>query len=500
MRRSHLLLALALLAPLGACGGGGDGAGGGFTSLAGPTELALPVFDDGALKTVVLRNFTAQTVAVSLTRLPVGTVTPVTLQPFAEVRVAPGVLEGWVIVNTLDAATGLPGPGTGFVEAYLRSERSGPDEEVCPAATFQRVEAALPVHPHTDRVLLLNHDVVPRVFTVCTFATASGPPLTVQPYTVGPNAFLSLTDFIALPGRVGQIIVQQSAAPFALASLEDDDLVYAVDDRVGGTPRLLDAGASALATLTFAFGKDAQSGGFEDFDLLVSNLTDDPSPAGFTIRAIYDEFGGAILSTPRTFTLGPRATRLFATTTAASLGLQVGETHPFADLFGDVFAATGYRRFFMDLAIGRGLVLQGRSFDPLTLDFAGRVLPTSNRGTSSVLVSDAQTSLLSGIVNVATFANATSGPITVQVRAFTEVQGTQYLLPSFVIPARGMTDYRLDGLHLKETPGVPTLADVPNLRLLFSSNAPFGTSGRRSRRDASDLLLLVTPHIVRHDN
>lgn len=498
-----LLVGLAGLTPLLGCGDGGAVNGGGFVSATGPIEMALPIFDDGALKTVVLRNFSGDDVTVSVRRSDgLGATAPVnlTIGALAEQRVAPGLLEGWVLVNTIDPLTGQAGPGTGQVEAFVHAERTGPDEEVCPAATFQRREAVLAIHPKTDGVLLLNHDDVVRTFTVCAFGTASGPPVSVVTYPVGPQASRRLNDFVALPGRIGHLSVLQEDAPFALAAVEDDDLVYDVDDRLNGTPRLLDAGAAAQATLVLGFGRDPQSGGYEDFDLVLSNATDDPSPRGVTLHSVHDEFGNALLTTPRTLTLGPRATRLLGTTLATSLGLEVGEVHPFADLFGDVFATTSHRRFHAELSISQGVVLRGRAFDPLVLEYAGRVLPTSRRTTTSVLVVDAQTTLLSGLSNVITLANPSSGPVTVQVRAFTAIEGTQYDLPTIILPARSLTDVRADALHLKETPGVPTLADVPSLRLLFSGSGPFVTSGRRAGRDTSNLLLFITPHLVRHDN
>ena len=58
MRRFPRLIALvALLVPclaLGACGSASDS--GGFDVLVGPGKLALPVFGDGSIKTLALRN------------------------------------------------------------------------------------------------------------------------------------------------------------------------------------------------------------------------------------------------------------------------------------------------------------------------------------------------------------------------------------------------------------------------------------------------------------
>lgn len=506
MRRTRLLL-LALLAllpvgGLGGCGGATGGRGGFSSTLAGPLQLALPVFDDGTLKTLVLRNLVDAVAAVRVFAIPGGAFQDLNVPARGELRRAVGafgVVEGWLVVDT------TIGANPGLVEPYLVTERSGPDAEATPGAVLQTAESVIPVHPLTDEALLLNFNAAPVTYTVCSFGATDGvatpPLLNITLLPVGASSFASVDlSFIQNQAGVGHLsVLPPAGGPFlyTLAAHQDGDVALEVDDRVAGTSRLLDAGGTPLAELMLEFGKDNVSGGYEDFDVLVSNASDLAST--FTVQSIYDEFGNPIKTTPRTFQMPPRQSRLFRTTVIDSLGLQVGETHPFAAHFGDVFLAAGLGRFHMSLSIGPGLFVSALEFDPVTLEFAGRVRPTAIRRTTSVLVSDAQTSLLTGTENVETLSNPTGTPITVLVRAFTKDLGTEYLLPSFTIPAHGMADFRADALHLKETPGVPTLADVPALRFLFSSNTPFGTRGRQTRRDVNDLLVLVTPHIVRFE-
>jgi hypothetical protein len=301
-------------------------------------------------------------------------------------------------------------------------------------------------------------------------------------------------------GGFGQLLVLPPGpgTRFTLASQQDPDLVYGVDDNQRGDSRLLDQGGTSQAELMLTFGRDNFSGGFADFHILVSNPSDTQSE-NFTINYIRDEFGTPIKTTPRTFLVGPRQTRLFATTLVDTLGLQLGETHPFAEHFGDVFLTTGMANFRMNLSLGNNLIVMARQFDPATLEFESAVRPTAIRRTVSVLMHDLQTTLTNGTENWAWLSNPTNGPLDVQVRAFTVVNGTEYVLPTITIPPHSIYRFRGDALHLKETVGVAIEPDVPHLRFLFSSNGPFGSRGLRLQRDPTGLLIMLSPHIVRFE-
>jgi hypothetical protein len=230
----------------------------------------------------------------------------------------------------------------------------------------------------------------------------------------------------------------------------------------------------------------------------VSNPTD-TAVSNFTINYIRDEFGNPIKTAPQTFNVGPRQTRLFATTVVDSLGLQLGETHPFAAHFGDVFLTSSMFNFRMNLSLGNNLIVMARQFDPVTLEHESAVRPTAVRRTVSVLMDDLQTTLSNGTENWAWLSNPTNGPLDVQVRAFTVTQGTEYVLPMITIPPQSIFRFRGDALHLKETPGVTVEPDVPHLRFLFSSNGPFGSRGVRLQRDPTGLVVMMSPHIVRFE-
>jgi hypothetical protein len=333
-------------------------------------------------------------------------------------------------------------------------------------------------------------------------------PSFVDQVLVPANGFVDIAPLFGA-GNVGHLsVIPTAPAPayafgegFTLAAHQDEGLVVEVDDRDSethnGVTRLMDENGTLSAEFMVEFGRDPVTGGFEDFDLLVSNFTE--TAASFTVQSIWDEFGNPIKTTPRTFVMPGRQSRLFATTVADSLGLQVGEVHPFAHAFVDVFVAADRRFVRMNLSVDLRLLMSGRVFDPAALEFATGVRPTAIRRTTSVLTSNLQTSSASAIANWVHLSNPTNQPIVVDVRAFTLELGTEYQLPSLVIPPQAITRFRADGLHLKEEPGVPILADVPIVRFLFSSSAPFGTRGRGESRDGSGLLLFVTPHIVRHE-
>ena len=511
MRRTGLLLAVCLLLPLGglgACGSGSGGGRGGFSStLAGPAKLALPVFDDNTLKTLVLRNLLDTIAPVRVFSIPGGAVQTLNVPARGELRRTAGSFgvntAGWLVVDTNDPVTGFPIATTGFVEPYLFTERSGPDVEAAYGAVLQSTESVIPVHPRTDRVSLLNFNAVPVTYTVCCFGATDGatsPLLSVVPVPVAANSFANL-DFSPIQNQAGvghiSVLPPGAGLSYTLGAHQDEDIVLEVDDRVAGTSRLLDQGGTTNAELIVSFGKDPQSGGYEDFDVLVANGSDFAST--FTVQSIHDESGNLVKGTPRTFQMPARQSRLFATTLVDSLGLQVGETHPFAEHFGDVFLSSDRRFFRMNLSIGAGLFVSSLEFDPLTLEFASRVRPTAVRRSTSMFVTDAQTSWLTGIENFGYLSNPSNGLITLQVRAFTKDLGTEYLLGSFDVPPQSITPFRFDALHLKETPGVAIQPDVSHLRFLFTSNSPFGIRGRQAGRDVNDLLVFTTPLTLRYE-
>lgn len=498
MRRIALLgLALAALLPLVACGtgAGGNAAGGAFE---GPAELALPVFADGALKALVLRNLATQDAPVKVTTVPGGATATYNVPATGELRVAVGLAEGWLIVDTRDPGTQAVLSTTGFVEPYLWAERAGPDGEAAMAAVFQSTEAILPVHPATDRALLLNHGPAGS-FTVCTFA-ADGTLLSVVPQVVAQDASAVL-DLSGLAGTAGHLSVLPpggGGAAYAVAALEDEDLVYESDDRVERVSRLLTGGGSSLATLVVDFGRDGSSGDTRDFDLLVANGTD--AGGTFTLHAVYDGGGNAVLAAPRLLSLSPRASRLYATTLADSIGLGVGETHPYADLFGDVFTRSSVGRYHLIVSVSDGVFLTGRAFDPFAQEFGARLRPVGLHHSVSVLVSDAQTTTQSGIHSEVLIENPNNGPIQVAVRGFTETEGTEYVLPTLVVPARSVLAMSADALGLTEVVGDTISPPARNLRLRYSSNAVFGLFARQTRQSPQELLVLVTPYIVRPEN
>jgi hypothetical protein len=207
--------------------------------------------------------------------------------------------------------------------------------------------------------------------------------------------------------------------------------------------------------------------------------------------------------------LAAHTTRYYGTTRILSAGLDSNEVHPFADLFGDVFATTGLETFYMSLVHGNGLFVSARNFDP-GFFAAWQVLETRDRTRDAVVVGiEQETTTLGGERNWISLMNPSPSPITVNVRAFTpgdaaapSPNGTEHILPSIVVPAEARMDWSPDGIILKGRLGIrenqDDPADVPVafFSLRFTSGSPFGLAGRREVRDPRGILLLVTPHVV----
>lgn len=500
MRRVLALAVLVALPVLGSCGTGSDPL---LNILFAPDRLSIPIFGDGAQKTLGLRNLAKQPAAVRLNWLERGfppATSDVTVPALGELRLGVPFGEGWIVADTRDAITSLPISTTGLVEPFLWAQRSGPDIEASPAATLHSTEHVIPIHPRTVAVSLLNFDVAPQTYTVCVFGPAGGAPLSVVPYVLGANQSVALTDFNVLPDGVGQLsIIPPGTMPlFSVAAQEDDDLVYEVNEQIGLTSRLLDAAASGLASLIVDWGRDAQSGRTLDFDLLMVNGTD--LPRSFTLHSIYDKFGLPVTQIPITITLQARESRLYRTTLLDSIGLELQETHPFAAWFGDVFAATSLTRYAFHMSLDEGLFASASVFDPFALEAAMRVRPSAYRHVQSVLTTGLQTTASGGILNTITLSNPTDGPLPVDVRAFTPIKGTEYVLGSVIVPPRSQLDWSADALGLREDVGDVTNPPVREVRLRFASNIPFGLFSRQEGRSAGNLLLFVTPHIIRHED
>ena len=101
------------------------------------------------------------------------------------------------------------------------------------------------------------------------------------------------------------------------------------------------------------FGRDNATVGFADFHILVSNPTDEI--ANFTINYIRDAFGNPIKTMPRRSTWARASRACLPPRVVDSLGLQLGETHPFAAHFGDVFLTSSMADFRMNLSLGNNL-------------------------------------------------------------------------------------------------------------------------------------------------
>jgi hypothetical protein len=415
----------------------------------------------------------------------------------------PAVAGGWLHVETRDALTLADLPTTGFVACGFCVERSGPSKEAAPACVFAPTLSVLPVLPSTEAVQLINQTrdsttpttLVPLAVTV-DVVEADGTIFSSTPLVLGPSESTT----VVLPvGFFGSVVATPTLddptklEAFTLAAKESrSSLSLAYETHYW------DFLSFRLAEAALQHGP-APEGEFRDFQLVVVNPTD--GVATFTIDRIVTDTGVSVLPFPRLVAIPAGESRVYATTTVDSLGLDSGEVSPLDDIFGDPFLATTYRRFVMGLTIGEGLYLSSRDFDPSIAEFEANVRGLLRTHDAMVIGIEQETTVVSGRRNWISLMNPATGPITVLPRAYTP-GGTEHILPSILVPAWGRLDWSPDAitlnglLGLREDQNDPTSLPVPFFSLRFISAGSFGVEGRREVRNASDLLLFVTPFVV----
>jgi hypothetical protein len=517
MRKFIVLASLAALLPVGACGSAADR----FLAFFGAAapETALPVFNDGASKLLGLKNLANQDALVYVGEyfgLPgCGVGTPVTVPGNGELRLNVAFLSGWIHVETrdpltLDPVTGLPTnvATTGHVQAYLAAERTTQDAESMPACNFALSGDVVRTTPVTDEVTLFNRSYLPMGGgAVCQAADftawyydSAGDPIGSLSFTVLASSFFTIPLGPLAGGGVGQIYVTpdpfpQTAAPgtvfnFALATMEDEDLAYQNGLPFRATPR-----PTRQMELPLTFGRDP-FGNYVDFAMAMTNASD--SPTNVALNSMRGEGGEFIKSLPRIITLPARGTRWFATTETNSVGLESGEVHPFADLFGDVFLETTLKHFHVSLSVPGDVAFSARVFEPGGYTHNRTVRPAIV--SHGALVSDVvvQSSTASATRNWVHLMNPNPNSIEVFIRGFTPQQGTGYDFPSVMIPAGGMRRWSPDGINVSENSAAapPIEPRVPLLSFLLSSGAGFGVEGMRERRDGANFFVFTTPLIV----
>ncbi|MGE0193153.1 MAG: hypothetical protein AB7T63_14050 [Planctomycetota bacterium] len=521
------LAALALALVLGGCGSGSKlFQTGGFRASSPTFVLPFTPSLSGESAWLVLANYTDRDADVFATAYkPNAGVAPMG-EPFApgttftvpargSLRTPLGLLMGPSSgpgflhvdtrdVTTLDPVTGEPTPvdTTGFVIPSIERELIGVFQrgDACQGLIPQEAGVSVGVHGLTSEVQIINTSYSPMVGGVVheplhvtvRQLEADGSELLSTVEVLPPLGSLQFAPAITL----GQVIVTPLAPVpagvmprLSIAAREEGGVVH-VAPRFQDTDEVLD---EVHDIGWFAdWGMDVY-GNVHDFSFLLSNPTDDTLTA--TLRAVQREGSTAILSTPRVLAIAPHRTVLLGTTNVASDGLELGESTPFGDLFGDALAAQGTESVALWLAVPRYLEVSARTFDPAfgsyyTVERGGR--RTTNAFASSQPVEPV---LGTGRFHDLLLANPTNQDITVPLRVHTP-GGTEYILSNIVLPPFQRTTFTLDGSIFREDPNSLVEPPLTRVKVKFSPLSGAFIAARTRRTDANGLLVLVTPRIV----
>jgi hypothetical protein len=519
MRRTLLLALLGVALPVVGCGGSGGG-GGGDGALIGQLEYALALPGTGETVTLGLRNVSTDPALVTATlHSPAGGAgTPIAIpgglvpgRGEVQVNVSSPPENGWIHVETRDPVTHALFPTSGFVVPYVQKQGAGPRGEFGFGLPFATTTAAMPFGPDTTVVQVINASHLTAVPPVTPVAIAADVAVFDTDGTILgfiPAAPIPANGVFVVPGvpagSAGQVAVTPLPAAgvdvkFTMATREDpagfgEAIGFGLDSDI----HVQQTGPGNFYELALEWGRTPEDD-FRDFAILATNATDGALTIQFD--EINDATGGAILPFPRVFTLGARETRYFGTTLANTIGLEIGEVHPFADLFGDVFLTAGLRQMRWALVHAPGVVVTAPNFDP-AFSAAYQEVPETEISISAAVVGiEQETTTFGAERNWIAMTNRSTAEARVFVRIFTP-GGTEYLLPDLFVPPGGRFDWSPDALVLngllgiREDQNVPTDPPVPFFSVYLASTTGLGFFGRREIRDALGNLVLVTPHVV----
>lgn len=531
MVRRLLFSALVLCAALVVVPGCGSSSGDDDTRGArrGSFVFALPFLPATSAETGLLgfKNVTTNTATVYVTPYaptgvpyPSGT-TALTVPGQGELQVNLASLlggaagGGWIHVDTrdittLDAVTGEPTvvATSGFVFPYIRRDIVGGNaEQDTISGLVPRADSAhVAVFGPTLQVQLINHSVTemgggstPLAVTFdVDVVGADG--TTVSSSVVGVPANGSVSVPFTPPfGTIGFVRARPMTAAgagelyrFSIASRETS-----IQNHAEGRYReLRDADFPSLVDIGFdvEFGLDG-GGNTHDFGLLMSNTSG--SGQTVTLRAILRRGGQPLLTAPRTFALPAGRVVFMGTTNSLSVGLVNPEVSWFADLFGDAFAFGGFEAVTLVVQAPREVDVSARQFAAGTSAFYRVLSPIPLTNRACIVDCPVATSVLSTRRSWITITNPTSGSLTIPVRAYTPVRGTEYILPDLVVPPFSRIDWSPDGIQLREEPTDTVGPFVDRLRIDMTPSTGALFNGRVESRDVSGQLIYIRPMIVR---
>jgi len=507
---------------LPACGGGSDTTTG--QVAIGPFVFGLPFVPNASASEslqVGFRNFANVPATVHATAfLPGGApygpgMVDLTIPALGGLRVplatftgAALTLGGWVQVDTrstatLDPATGEPTPTatSGYVAAYVQRSDTGLETDSSQGVAFRDDFAYVGLTPFTIGYQVINRSYTPMAggsvpvgLTVdVTEYDAFGTPGVPFPAVIPANGSSSFVPTVSA-GRIEVTPTGVAAGDeprLAIAGLEADPQVM-IEARFLTIRRDI---PQRYVGFDLEFGQQTVVGGLNVFDFGVEVTNATLSDATVTLEAINRSNGTNILAAPRVIGIDAKRTKWLRTTDLNSLGLDLGETSPFSDIFGDVSTTTSLETFTMVFNVSPDVSISARAFNDFKSFY--RILPGKKLTTdAAVLGVNVPTTTTTGVRNWISLMNPRDTSLDVTMRGVTP-GGTEYYLDPIMVPARSRVDWSPDGMVFTEDPTSPTDPPVPFMAFRLTGQGGMFFNARRTRRASNELILTVTPHVVR---
>lgn len=481
----------AVLAWAPGCSGGGGGPG---TAL-GPDLFGVPFVPtaaSGSTMTVGFRNLDSDSSTVVTVQGYKPDGTPYTgpvlvpLSGLGETRMPVSTAlggdapeGGWISVATPSRLVEVYASVEVAGKAAAESMRAAGFPFPVPAAMTQGVT----VTPQTDTIQISNATAAPLLVTVTAYSEPAGDPLLPPTVSTPPAVALAAYETKtyspdSLSGISGFSGAFQLSAPGAFLAAAVEDLAF----EVSRSQVLIEA---RVAEVSVSFGREIGVG-FEnvyDFAMVVRNDADQNRTVTVTTVNLPD--GTPLFQTPQTFSLAPFESRIVTTLDP-----------PFDTVFGDAEFATK-QDFRLQLSLPDKVETTFRQFDPVALGFNMTIRPSVT--THGFIVMDVvpEPTTTGGVRSILSLLNPSTAASTARIEALIPepagFDGSPIPLANVVIPARGLLQWSPDGATFLNRDGDPV--DAIGLRVI--SNVPvLGTMFRR-KKDPTNLVVFVTPSIVR---
>jgi hypothetical protein len=481
--------ALVLVALATGCGSGGGGTFVAPGSL-GPVDWGIPFLGGGSSRTtwMTFHNLDREPTTVAFDAYDVfgAYVTGgvgLTLDGYASrhVEFSPALSLAWVHAFTPSRRVDV-----GFLsvdDSAFREEasRAWPLVDLmAPPAGDQR--ASVFVNGPTRRVQVTNASALATMVSITRFEEPIDPLLPPTEFDGGSVSLDPFESYVfdpasVYPGFFGKILFE-SATPLFAAT--EDPLSF------GDMRWFTRLDRSLFCDVRFGLDSVVPER-FQSFEWLLRNDSSDAQDV--VLQQVRGADGFAILPSPRVITLAPKESRVVSTF-----------EFPFDDLFGDPVFSPGLVRARLEAFVPSRVMAAVRQFDPeFPSDLATTPMQPQGHVIDSYQVFPSEF-LDDPVRTFYTVQNPAQIMIEVTIQSVvTEPDGFEASvvpLATLTIPPRGFAEFSPDGVVYLDRDLVP----ASPIALRFASAASFALTGRRETRDASRLLISLTPTIIRVDD